>query len=89
MACPAWGSATRSGGRKKLNLVSGFDDEKARDPEGLARWIGGGSLAIGVLNCVAGCALLVVPNDFVMTLGLTNVIAILIVVIMVVGARRL
>ena len=86
---PCLGVGYAIGWKKKLNLVSGFDDEKARDPEGLARWIGGGSLAIGVLNCVAGCALLVVPNNFVMTLGHTNVIAILIVVIMIVGARRL
>lgn len=86
---PCLGLGYAIGWRKKLHLVSGFDDEKLRNPEGLAGWMGGGTLAIGVLNCVAGCALLVVPDHLLLTLGLTNVIAILIVVIMIAGARRL
>ena len=87
---PCLGLGYAIGWKKKLlHLVSGFDDEKARDPDGVARWIGGGTLAIGVLNCAAACVLLAVPNHLVVTLGVSNVIAILIVVIMIVGARRL
>ena len=86
---PCLGLGYAIGRKKKLNLVSGFDDEKERDPEGLARWIGGGVLAIGALNCVAAGVLLAVPSHFVVTLGLGNVVALLIVVTMIVGARRL
>ena len=87
---PCLGLGYAIGWKKKLlNLVSGFDDEKARDPDGVARWIGGGTFAIGVLNCVAGFLLLAIPNHLVMTLGISNVIAVLIVVIMIVGAKRL
>ena len=88
---PCLGLGYAIGWRKKLHLVSGFDNEKVRDPGGLARWVGGGTLALGVLNCVAGCVLLAVPSHFVVTLGLSNVIviAIVIVVIMIVGAKRL
>ena len=86
---PCLGLGYAIGWKKKLNLVSGFDDEKARDPDGVARWVGGGVLAIGVLNCLAAGVLLAVPGRFVATLGVSNVIALLIVVIMIAGARRL
>ena len=86
---PCLGLGYAIGWKKKLNLVSGFDDEKARDPDGLARWVGGAVLALGVLNCVAAGVLLAVPSRFVVTLMLSNVIALIIVVIMFVGARRL
>ncbi len=87
---PCLGLGYAVGWRKKLlHLVSGFDDEKARDPDGVARWIGGGTFAIGVLNCVAPGVLLAVPSRFVVTLVLSNVITLVIVVIMFVGAKRL
>ena len=86
---PCLGLGYAIGWKKKLNLVSGFDDEKAKNPDGVAGWVGGGVLAIGVLNCLAAGVLLAVPGRFVATLGVSNVIAIMIVVIMIVGVKRL
>ena len=87
---PCLGLGYAIGWKKKLlNLVSGFDDEKARDPDGVAGWVGGGVLAIGVLNCVAAGVLLAVPGRLVATLMVSNVIAIMIAAIMIVGVKRL
>jgi len=77
------------GWRKKLQLVNGFDEQKARDPEGLARWVGRGVLAIGMLNCVAAGVLLALPGRFVVVLVVTNGLVIASPVAMLVVPRRL
>ena len=86
---PCLGLGYATGWRKNLQLVNGFDEQKLRDPEGLARLVGGGVLAIGVLNCAAAGVLLALPGHFVAVLLVTNGLVLVSLAAIIVGAKQL
>lgn len=74
--------------RKQMNLLAGYDSEKVTDPEGLANWVGGWCLLLGVVTLGVGWGVYADPEY---TLGLVEESSTIILVaclVMVVGARR-
>lgn len=45
--------------QRRLSLIAGLEVSRVRDPDGLARWIGTGLLAVGGLELLLGLVLLV------------------------------
>ena len=85
---PSLGIGYAIGWRKKLHLISGFDAESVSDPEGLARWVGGGTVVIGVLNCVAPLVLLAAPSHLMAVVLVSVGLGVGLSAIMIVGCRR-
>ena len=85
---PGLGLAYAIGWRKKLHLISGYDSESVSDPEGLARWVGGCNVVIGVLNCVAPLVLLAAPSRLMAVALVTVGLSVGLSVIMLAGCRR-
>jgi hypothetical protein len=85
---PCLGLAYAIGWRKKLHLISGYDSESVSDPEGLARWVGGCNVMIGVLNCVAPLVLLAAPGHLMAVVLVSVGLGVGLSVMMMVGCRR-
>ena len=74
--------------KKQVNLIAGYDADQVSDPDGLANWVGGWSIALGVATIpqaflfyfFRGYALSLVTAMAVVTLAVCAV--------MVFGARR-
>ena len=85
---PCLGIGYAIGWRKKLHLIAGYDRESVSDPEGLARWVGGGNVVIGVLNCAAPLVLLAAPSHLMAVVLVSAGLSVGLSVIMIVGCRR-
>ena len=85
---PGLGIGYAIGWRKKLHLISGYDAESVGDPEGLARWVGGGTVVIGVLNCAAPLVLLAAPSHLMAVVLVSAGLSVGSSVIMVAGCKR-
>jgi uncharacterized membrane protein YadS len=48
--------------RREYGLMAGFDLTRVRDPQRLARWVGGCSMVMGAACVAAGISMLTWPN---------------------------
>ena len=70
-------------------LIAGYDPRLVADERGLARWFGSRLMPLGGAGLLAGAAVAVVPEDYIVVPILLNSVAILGgVITLVIGAQR-
>ena len=85
---PCLGIGYAIGWRNKVHLIAGYDAESVSDPDGLAKWVGGGNVVIGVLNCVAPLVLLAAPSHLMAVVVVSAGLSVGLSVLMIVGCKR-
>jgi len=74
--------------RRQYGLIAGYDPKRHANPERLARWMGGWSLALGVESLLASIAIGAHVRDPRLVLQVFAVAVILSVIAMFAGSRN-
>jgi hypothetical protein len=48
--------------KKKVNIIAGYDEQTCKDKDGLANWVGGTLIAMGILCFLFAITLIFLPN---------------------------
>lgn len=48
--------------KKKVNIISGYDEQIYKDKDGLANWVGGTLIIMGILCFLFAITIIILPN---------------------------
>src|SRR5258708_34407014 len=60
--------------KKQLSLIAGYDPNRVKDKEGLAKWVGNGIMIMGGLEILISLLIFVFPPNVIPVLALAFVI---------------